>query len=145
MSRYSSFYPVKNIVGGLVDDLFNRSISDLVGGDFAASIPSVNLKETDKDYQLEMAAPGLEKEDFKINLENKQLVISVEKEKEASSETADKFLRKEFSYFSFKRSFGLPENVHTEGISGTYDKGILRVTLPKSAPKADTVTQIHIS
>ena len=145
MSRYSSFYPVKNIVGGLVDDLFNRSISEIVGGDFAANIPAVNLKETEQDFQLEMAAPGLAKEDFQIFVENKQLVVSVSKEKETATENGDKFLRKEFNYSSFKRTFTLPENANTEGIAAGYEKGILMVTIPKASPKANLVTQIPIS
>ena len=99
------FYPVKNIVGSFVDEFLNRSISDIVGGDFAHNLPAVNLKENEGNYQLEMAAPGLTKEDFKIFLENKQLVIEVKKETKSETEENGKVLRKEFNYSEFKRTF----------------------------------------
>lgn len=145
MSRYSSFYPVKNIVGSFVDEFLNRSISDIVGGDFAHNMPAVNLKENDENYQLEMAAPGLVKEDFNIFLENKQLVISVKKEKNTETEDQGKVLRKEFNYTEFKRTFSLPEHVDADKIGATYEKGILLVTVPKATPKENPTTQIHIS
>ena len=145
MSRYSSFYPVKNIVGSFVDEFLNRSISDIVGGDFAHNMPAVNLKENDENYQLEMAAPGLVKEDFNIFLENKQLVISVKKEKNTETEDQGKVLRKEFNYTEFKRTFTLPDHVDADKIGATYEKGILLVTVPKSTPKENPTTQIHIS
>lgn len=145
MSRYSSFYPVKNIVGSFVDEFLNRSISDIVGGDFAHNLPAVNLKENEGNYQLEMAAPGLTKEDFKIFLENKQLVIEVKKETKSETEENGKVLRKEFNYSEFKRTFSLPENVDSDKIGATYEKGILLVTVPKATPKENPTTQIHIS
>jgi len=145
MSRYSSFYPVKNIVGSFVDEFLNRSISDIVGGDFAHNMPAVNLKENEENYQLEMAAPGLVKEDFNIFLENKQLVISVKKEKNTETEDQGKVLRKEFNYTEFKRTFTLPDHVDADKIGATYEKGILLVTVPKSTPKENPTTQIHIS
>jgi HSP20 family protein len=79
---------------------------------------------------LELAAPGMDKKDFKVNVENGTLTISAEK-KEESKEEKKNYTRREYSYSSFSRSFRLPENCTAEKIDAKYDNGILRVTLPK--------------
>jgi len=95
------------------------------------NIPAVNVSETDKAFELEMAVPGKTKEDFEITVENDTLCIS--SESESSSETEDKnFTRKEFSYNSFKRSFRLPENTKSGKIDAKYTDGVLQVTIPKA-------------
>lgn len=98
--------------------------------DFALKVPSVNITETEKAYNVELAAPGLEKKDFKIELENKLLIISSEKEEE-TNETGKDYKRKEFSYSSFSRSFQLPEDVLTDKIEAKYEDGILKLDIPK--------------
>ena len=93
--------------------------------------PSVNIKDTKEAYQIEVAAPGFSKENFSVKVEDNILTIGAEV-KEDKLEEGEKFTRKEFSYSSFKRSFTLPKTVLADKIAGSYDKGILTVTLPKA-------------
>ena len=92
--------------------------------------PLMNIKETDSEYQVELAAPGLEKEDFEITIENGYLRIRVEKSSESESHD-DNFTRREFSYNSFHRSLLLPENIIDEEVKATYHDGILKFNLKK--------------
>ena len=114
------------------DNFFNRSVSDFVGSDFVMSMPSVNVVETDQGYGLEVAAPGLTKEDFDISVEKDHLTISASKEAKEEV-TQDKFTRREFNYTSFKRSFYLPESIDKDAIEARYENGVLRLSLPKKA------------
>ena len=93
--------------------------------------PAVNIIENEKDYQIEVAAPGMSKEDFKVRLENdNELVISLEKKNEDKHEKKN-YLRREFSYASFKQSFIIPDEVEAEGIGAAMVDGVLKITLPK--------------
>ena len=116
------------------DNFFNRSILDVDGDMLPWGLrtkpPSANIIESEKDYHIELAAPGLEKKDFKIEMESGVLSISAEK-KEEKKEEGKNFSRREFSCNSFCRSFALPENLLTEKIEARYDNGILRLSLPK--------------
>jgi HSP20 family protein len=94
------------------------------------SIPSANIAENDKEYRIEVAAPGMSKEDFKINLEEKVLAISSEKE-EKHEEKEEKYMRQEFNYSSFRRTFILPETAEGEKISANYKDGVLHIQIPK--------------
>ncbi|WP_109437115.1 Hsp20/alpha crystallin family protein [Aquimarina sp. AU119] len=101
-------------------------------GKIANSTPAVNVKETDEDFYVELAAPGLSKEDFNIELDNDVLTISSEtKSEKETSENKGKYTRKEFSYSTFKRSFSLPDTVEGTGIEASYENGVLLVTIPK--------------
>ncbi len=115
-----------------IDTLFNTTLADAMGTDFTNSSPSVNIVEHDANYTMQLAAPGLQKSDFSINIENDYLVISAEKQTE-KEETGNegKFTRREFNYSSFKRSFQLNENINREGIAASYENGVLSITLPK--------------
>ena len=93
-------------------------------------MPAVNVKEKDTSYEIELTAPGLKKEDFKLHVENGVLTISSETRKE-EEEKNEKFTRKEFSYQSFSRSFNLPENAKLDDIQAKYENGLLLVSLPK--------------
>ncbi len=93
-------------------------------------VPAVNVKELDKEFEIEMAAPGLNKKDFKINIENGVMTIFTEK-KEEKEEKEDNFTRREFNYSSFTRSFNLPENINPEKIDARYEDGILKILLTK--------------
>jgi len=97
-----------------------------------STLPAVNIKERKDDFCVQLAAPGMKKEDFKIELENNILSISSEKKmsKEEKDEDRD-FTRKEFSYSSFQRSFTLPTSAQEENISASYKDGILQVIIPK--------------
>lgn len=111
-------------------------LSDFFDDDFFAgslnrrSMPSVNIKETDKAYELEMAAPGYDKKDFNISVEDNVLTVSVEKQQERESRE-EHYTRREFGYESFSRSFTLPGNTNEEDIQARYDDGILRVSISK--------------
>lgn len=96
------------------------------------SMPAVNVKESDKDFEIEVAAPGLTKKDFKVNVENQVLTISSEKEEEKEQKEKN-YTRKEFSYSSFSRSFTLPENVNEEDVKASYQDGILKLSVPKKS------------
>ena len=115
-----------------IDTLFITTLADAMGTDLTNSSPSVNIVEHDAHFTMQLAAPGLQKSDFNINIENDYLVISAEKQTE-KEETGNqgKFTRREFNYSSFKRSFQLDENINREGIAASYENGVLNITLPK--------------
>ena len=123
----------------LFDDILTRDIFDWTDKNFStigSNLPSVNLKETDNKLEVELAAPGLKKEDFKIEIDNNMLMISSEKEEEEEEEEEEtrkkgNYVRKEFNYQSFYRSFYLPEYVDENKIEATYKDGILHVEIAK--------------
>lgn len=96
------------------------------------SMPAVNVKETEKSYEVELAAPGLSKKDFNVTAEDGTLTISSEKEEE-KEEKGKSYTRKEFNYSSFSRSFTLPENANEEDIKAGYEDGILKLSVAKKA------------
>ena len=106
------------------------------------NLPAVNVKETDKFYMLEVAAPGMKKDDFKVEIDNGVLTISSENKTE-SEEKDDNYMRREFSCSSFSRSFWLPENIKEEDIKAEYKDGVLMVSVPRpkgEIPKANRKT-----
>lgn len=127
--KYDPFAPVRSLTN-VVDEFFNRGIGELVGYDHAFSVPSVNVVENQQNFLLEVAAPGLEKGDFKVSVENGCLNISAKKEKKEEVQDG-KYTRREFNYTSFSRSFNLPEGVKPEEVQAVYENGVLKVTLPK--------------
>jgi HSP20 family protein len=108
-------------------------------------LPATNVVENEKEFEIEIATPGMEKEDIRINVENNVLTIS--SEKEVKKEEKDKnYTRREFSYGSFCRSFTLPKNIDIEHINACYEKGILKVALPKKEEEKTKLTkEIKIS
>ncbi|MGZ5221956.1 MAG: Hsp20/alpha crystallin family protein [Chitinophagaceae bacterium] len=94
------------------------------------NLPAVNVRENGNHYTVSLAAPGLKKDDFKIDVEGNMLTISSEKE-ENKEEKDERFTRKEYSYSSFSRSFTLPEDVKEEAIDARYENGELRITIPR--------------
>lgn len=94
------------------------------------NVPAVNITEQQNDYLVSLAAPGLKKEDFKIDVDGNMLTISSEKE-ESKEEKDKKFNRKEYSYSSFSRSFTLPQEINKEKIEARYEDGVLKVSLPR--------------
>jgi HSP20 family protein len=108
------------------------------------SVPPVNITETEKDYQVSLAVPGMKKEDFKIDIEANILTISAEQE-ENIEEKEKRFTRKEYSYTSFSRSFTLPEEVNKENIQAKYDNGVLSLSLPlKDEANKHAATRITV-
>lgn len=130
----------ENLLPSWTSDIFNpakffgSAFPDFNGDfpslDFASKVPSVNVNENEKEFTIEMAAPGLEKKDFKLEVDNGYLTISSEKEEEKKEEKKN-YLRREYSYNSFKRSFVLPDNSVADKINAKYDNGILHVSIPK--------------
>ena len=102
-----------------------------------ATAPSINVIESDKDYQVEVAAPGMTKEDFNIHLnENSNLVISMEKRQTNEDDNQNKrYLRREFSYSKFEQALILPDNVVKEKIKANVSNGVLTITIPKQIPE----------
>ena len=113
----------------LLDEFFKP---DWNGGvqNFRATLPAVNIKENETNFSLEFFAPGLKKEDFNLEIDQKTLSISSAKQFE-NEEVNEKYSLKEFSLSSFKRTFTLPESVDFDAIEANYENGVLQVVLPK--------------
>jgi HSP20 family protein len=107
-------------------------------------LPAVNIKENDNGFDVEMAVPGMKKDDFRVNLENNVLCISSEKKLENETNQGN-YSRKEFSYQSFSRSFTLPDSADEGNIKAKYENGILMISIPKkeeAKPKPPRVIDI---
>lgn len=129
-SLVSDFFERERFPG---NDFFNLGNNLFKWGDTEARVPSANIIENTKDFKIELAAPGLEKKDFKIEVENDYLTISAEK-REEKREEKENYRRREFSYSGFSRSFLLPEGVIADKIDATYQDGILKLSVPKKEP-----------
>jgi HSP20 family protein len=126
----------------ILDKDFFSSDAEFFPVRLGVNVPSVNMKETSKEYTLEVAAPGLERKDFNIEVENNMLTISAEKEeKKEQTKESDGYTRKEYSFNSFSRSFTLPENAKDGDIDAKYENGILTVHVPKA--KETPVKPVH--
>lgn len=122
-------------------DLFNWPSSSSTG----TSIPKVNIFETDSEFHVEMAAPGMAKDDFKVELDNNMLTISSLKETEKEDEKKN-YQRREYSYQSFVRTFHLPDSAEAEKINAKYNDGVLSLVIPKKEEaKRKPVKTIKIS
>lgn len=126
-------------ITGLIDQLFQNNLNRFFNDDFwgfngvehQVTVP-VNLKETDKAYEMQLVAPGLKKEDFKLNVTNELLTVSFEqKDEQEQGSKEEGWLRKEYKMQSFSRSFNLDDSVDINKISAAYNNGILHLTLPK--------------
>ncbi len=120
------------------DKMINHVLSDIdksFSGSLATGVqkrqPSVNIIESNDDFKIELAAPGLSKKDFKVDLENEVLTISAEKKSEEKEGSENNYKRREFDFANFKRSFTLSESIDNQSISAKYANGVLIVTLAK--------------
>ncbi|MEL6988864.1 MAG: Hsp20/alpha crystallin family protein [Bacteroidota bacterium] len=120
----------------LFDDFFTRGISQTIGNDNILSLPAVNVIEKADKFELELAIPGLNKEDVKVNLDKDQIQIKAETKTEEVEEGV-KFTRREFNYSHFSRNFILPKSVDKNRIDANYENGILKVTLNKREEEKD--------
>jgi HSP20 family protein len=131
-----------------LDEFFNDSylpkFFDLDLESASSAKPAVNVEETDKEYRIEVAAPGLDKEDMKVSVDDGVLTISSEKKVE-NEDKNDNYIRREFGYTSFSRSFTLPEEVDAEKISAKHKNGVLHVAIPKAKVKVSPAKEIKIS
>ncbi|MEI6695036.1 MAG: Hsp20/alpha crystallin family protein [Bacteroidota bacterium] len=128
------------------DEFFGKDfLSNLIENQSSFSMPAVNVAETKDSFRIEVAAPGLNKEDFNIDLHNNTLTIYSEKEGK-TEEDNEKIVRREFSYCSFKRSFSLPDLVEDDKISASHKNGVLIIEIPKREEAKEKPTrQIIIS
>lgn len=118
-------------VDNWVNDFFNPIFNDSFLSDrFTSRVPAVNIAETSEAYHIELAAPGLEKGDFKINVDGDVLTISAEKKSETKDDNK-KYSKREYSYASFTRSFTLPDSIDHSGINANYQDGVLKVAVGK--------------
>ncbi|HEX7358794.1 MAG TPA: Hsp20/alpha crystallin family protein [Ignavibacteriaceae bacterium] len=119
----------------LFDDLFNRDLfnwGNLNFSDTNTTIPAVNIKETAENYEVEVAAPGMTKKDFKVELDGNSLTISSERSNEREEKDDERYSRKEFSYQSFQRTFTLQNDVvDIDKIQAKYENGLLHLLIPK--------------
>lgn len=126
-------------------DLFNWGLSN--NSNTGTTIPAVNIKETVNAFEVEMAAPGMTKKDFRIELENNVLTITSEKDVQHEEKDGEKYSRREFSYQSFQRTFTLPKEVVDEDkIEAKYENGVLHLVIPKkeeAKQKPARMIQIH--
>jgi HSP20 family protein len=124
-----------------VDNFFDRGWLSKWEKDF----PAVNIAENEKNYSVEVVAPGFRKEDFKLKVEDDILTISAESKSEKKENGKDKeYTRREYSYNSFTRSFRLPDNVKDDSITASYQDGILSLELPKSKMQVKATKEIAI-
>ncbi|MCB9285307.1 MAG: Hsp20/alpha crystallin family protein [Lewinellaceae bacterium] len=132
-----------------VDDLFENILSRPLAGfdsrEVMFSQPSVNVREEAEEFVVEVAAPGLDKQSFNIQVERGYLTVTGEKEQRDEQNEEGKYFRREFNYAKFTRSFQLPDTVNAEDISAKYENGILMVHLPKvEAARKEPVKTIQI-
>ena len=137
---------LRNSLSSMLDDFFgddfSKRKSEIKTG---INMPAINIKEDNENYMIEVAAPGLEKKDFDIQVDNDVLNISSSTE-EKKEEKDGKWIRREFGYSQFKRSFSLPESVDTEKIKANHSNGILVINIPKKEEaKVKPPKQISIS
>lgn len=137
--KYSKNRPfeVGTILDDFINNLWDSSLSDLASA-FKHNDPAINVIEEDDQYRVELAAPGLQKSDFNLKVEDGFIQIKVEKETEGEG---TKFSRQEFNYTNFKRSFKIPESVNLTKIDAIYENGLLVIRLPKLEEAKEPASQ----
>ena len=139
MRRYE-----QNWLPGIFNDFFANDWMTRTN----ATAPAINVIEDEKDYKVEVAAPGMNKEDFKVNVtDDNYLVLTMEKKNESKDEDKKrKYLRREFSYHKFEQSLALPEDVNKDEIKASVNDGVLTIDIPKVkvTEKQPAVKQIEI-
>jgi len=126
------------------DDIFESIMNDTFLSDRMVSrVPAVNIAETDGHYHIELAAPGLKKEDFKVDLDRDVLTISAEHQNE-QAENDKKYNKREYSYTSFVRSFTLPDSADDDHIEAKYHDGVLKINVAKREEARSASRQIEI-
>lgn len=147
LMKRNSMFPLNSFF----DDFFSKDLFDWNDKNFTAAgntLPSVNVKETENEFEIELAIPGMRKEDFKIELDKHVLTISYEQGQEKEEKNDDgKYTRREFNYSSFSRSFTLPADVfESDKIVAGYKDGILQIKVPKRiGSKPQSVKSIAVN
>jgi HSP20 family protein len=134
----------KNVLMPGFNDVFDSIFNDTFLADrMVTRVPAANISESADHFHIELAAPGLKKEDFKLNLERNVLSISVEQSNE-SNQGERNYAKREYSYSSFVRSFTLPESANETGIEAKYNDGVLSIDIPKHEEAKSVSRQIEI-
>jgi HSP20 family protein len=144
MYTKSNYRVMPKTIGGLLEDVFQNGFQSIFGDENwsdGSTVP-VNIRETEHAYEMQIMAPGLAKEDFKINVDRNVLHVSYDHQEE--KETAGKWLRKEYRLQTFRRSFTLNDKVNVAGIAAKYSEGILNITLPKKELNDQTTQEIKV-
>ena len=142
LARFNNYHP-SMFDNWFDNDLFNWQYNN---HEAEATLPAVNIKENADAFKVEMAVPGFDKKDFKINLDHNVLTISSEKKVENEHKNGEHYTCREYSYQSFSRSFTLPDAANGDKISAKYDNGILNVEIPKrEEAKPKPMRQIAIA
>lgn len=136
--------PFNGSLNSIVNELFSDLPVIFNEGYSGREIVPANIKETKDAFELDIIAPGFEKTDFSVNLDQNILTIAAEKKNEVVSEN-EKQIRKEYSYKSFKRSFTIDDKIDATGIGASYVNGVLRLNLPKKAEVKQATKEITIS
>ena len=141
--RTGELSPFRSMLTDILNEnrLFNADLFDM--NSLAPNLPAINIEEDEKEFKVEMAAPGFSKKDFKVNIENDTLIISAER-KEEKKEDKKEYKRREFNYSSFERAFTLPESINEDHINAQYNDGILKLTLPKVTGAKKKTKEISI-
>ncbi len=138
-----------NQVPSVFDRFFDRELFDWSNRNYSetnTTLPSVNIKENKEGYEVEVAIPGFDKNDFKLELNNDVLTVSSEKKVENETKEGERFTKREFSYQSFSRSFSLPDTADSDKIAASYESGILKIGIPKKEEaKPKPLRQIEIN
>lgn len=142
MYTLKSNYSVPRSLNGLFEEMFNTSFRT---GDEQLHNPPVNVMENENGYTLHLVAPGFKKEDFKVQIDKNLLHISYEHKQEENKDDNSKWLRTEYKFRSFKRTFTLNEKVDAAGINASYNDGILAVVLPKKEETEKAIKDITVS
>jgi HSP20 family protein len=145
MYQTKSYYNVNpRSISNMLENIFQNGLGQVMGDNLETNTPPVNIFENEKAYEVHVVAPGLKKEDFKLNVEKDVLSVSFEKKEEAKDE-AGKWLRSEYKFRSFKRSFTLNDKINTAGINAKYNDGILVVSLPKKENAEPATHEIPVN
>ncbi len=144
--KNNNLFGRESYVPSIFSDFFGDYLNnDVMLRNVRPAVPACNIHESEKNFAIELAVPGMQKSDFHIEVENGVLTISAEKKEEKSDEKVN-YTRKEFSYASFKRSFTLPETVNAENISASYENGVLALSLPKKEEsKSKAAREVKVS
>ncbi len=139
--------PFEKTFNSLFEDLFQNLPNTLTGDEWNVPVSNgsvpVNIRETADAFVLDIIAPGMEKSDFKVNIEKNLLTVSAEKKADIKNEN-EKMIRKEFSFRPFSRSFKLNDSIDASNINAKYEQGVLNITLPKKEEVKQTPTEINI-
>lgn len=129
-----------------VDRFFDNDLMRMpaqIGRQLMRNMPATNIRENEREYTIELAAPGMAKDDFAIDVDEGMLTISSQKEEDSTKEE-DNFTRREYNYSSFSRSFRLPEGVSPDEIKARYEEGVLKIAVPKREETGSNRKRVNI-